>query len=82
MTHKSKVGEGAGKKEEKCHKLNLLGYPGLGTIGHGRRDESWSVNLCQTFFTMVVGVHIVTIPVLSPSTCVYKKFALDVPVSW
>ena len=49
----------------------------LGQISPHRRDETWSVSLCQTFFAMTMGVQIPVIPEKTLVACGSRKFQLD-----
>jgi hypothetical protein len=42
-----------------------------------RRDEVWSVSLCQTFFVMTMGVQFPVIAEKSLAACGCRKFQLD-----
>ena len=50
----------------------------LGVIRPHHRDESWSVSLRHTFFSLAVGAQIPSITAMPPSKCAAKNFALDV----
>jgi hypothetical protein len=49
----------------------------LGQISPHRRDETWSVSLCQTFFVMVMGAQILVITEKPLAACGCRKFQLD-----
>ncbi len=49
----------------------------LGQIRPHRRDESWSANLWQTFFSTSMDGQIPGIPETPLATCGCRKFQLD-----
>jgi hypothetical protein len=50
----------------------------LGQIRTHRKDETWSVSLCQTFFVMTMGAQIPVIAEKPLAACGWRKFHQDV----
>jgi hypothetical protein len=49
----------------------------LGQIRSHRRDETWSVSICQTFFGTGMGTQIPVISEKPPTVCDCRKFQID-----